>query len=97
MSTGDLYRELIEMTGKLGFVDKSPAYSLSALTLERLDKTFKNAKFIHLVRHQLGRIIHGKTSSGFHVIKTEVKSRKIQTGTERNPPTCKRSDFHSEY
>lgn len=55
MSTGDLYRELIEMTGGLGFVDKSPAYSLSAVTLERLDKTFKNAKFIHLVRHPIGQ------------------------------------------
>lgn len=55
MSTGNLYRELIQMTGQLGFVDKSPAYSLSAETLKRLNETFPKSKFIHLVRHPIGQ------------------------------------------
>jgi hypothetical protein len=55
LSTADLYCELIAMAGGLGFVDKSPAYSLSPLTLERLARTFPESKFIHLVRHPISQ------------------------------------------
>ena len=55
MRTKDLYQELIDMTGGLGFVDKSPAYSLSPETLERLNQSFPKSKFIHLVRHPIGQ------------------------------------------
>jgi len=55
MSTRDLYQQLIDMTGGLGFVDKSPSYSLSPETLERLNQSFPASKFIHLVRHPIGQ------------------------------------------
>ncbi|WP_396275094.1 sulfotransferase family protein [Hyphomonas sp.] len=55
LTTADLYRQLILMTGGLGFVDKSPAYSLSPKTLERLARTFPESRFIHLVRHPIAQ------------------------------------------
>lgn len=54
-STSAVYRELISMSGGLGFVDKSPAYSLSPATLERLSSEFPRSHFIHLVRHPVGQ------------------------------------------
>ena len=54
-TTKEIYLELIQMTNGLGFVDKSPAYSLSATTLKRLAEAFPASKFIHLVRHPIGQ------------------------------------------
>lgn len=89
MSTEDLYRELISMTGGLGFVDKSPAYSLSAVTLERLARTFPESKFIHLVRHPIGqglsmaKLWPAATTARERV--SEVRSRYRQPSTVMPP------------
>ena len=55
MRTRDIYQLLIDKSGGLGFVDKSPAYSLDPETLKRIDKNFPNSRFIHLVRHPIGQ------------------------------------------
>jgi hypothetical protein len=49
--TDEIYRELCEKVAPLRIVDKSPVYSLKPEYLERINKAFPDAYYLHLVRH----------------------------------------------
>jgi hypothetical protein len=53
VSTAQVYRELAAKIHPLIPVDKSPSYTLSENRMERILKTFPDARFIHLVRHPI--------------------------------------------
>jgi len=50
-STKQFYRTLQEWIGDRLLVDKSPSYALDLRTLERAERDFEGALYIHLVRH----------------------------------------------
>lgn len=50
-TTADIYRELCDRVAPLRIVDKSPVYSLKPEYLERLDRAFPDAQYLHLLRH----------------------------------------------
>jgi hypothetical protein len=50
-STADIYREICERVAPLRIIDKSPVYSLKPEYLQRLDKAFPDAQYLHLLRH----------------------------------------------
>ena len=50
-STADVYRELCRKVAPLRIVDKSPVYVLYQDYLRRINKTFPNAYFLHLLRN----------------------------------------------
>jgi len=52
-NTSDVYRELADKLYPLMPVEKSPSYTLSPTRLDRILKTFPQARFIHLVRHPI--------------------------------------------
>jgi len=54
-TTGAAYRELATRIQPLQVVEKSPGYTRKRVYLERLRKTFPNARFIHLLRHPRGQ------------------------------------------
>jgi acyl transferase domain-containing protein/acyl-CoA synthetase (AMP-forming)/AMP-acid ligase II/pimeloyl-ACP methyl ester carboxylesterase/acyl carrier protein/NAD(P)-dependent dehydrogenase (short-subunit alcohol dehydrogenase family) len=47
----EVYQMLQQLAGNRLLVDKSPTYASSRETLDRAETIFKNAKYIHLVRH----------------------------------------------
>ncbi len=52
-TTGEVYRELAAKIQPLHLVDKSPSYGLKRENLDRLNATFPNARYLHLLRHPL--------------------------------------------
>lgn len=50
-STGEVYQELCRKVQPLRIIDKSPSYAVESKTLNRIQKAFPNAYYIHLVRH----------------------------------------------
>jgi len=50
------FRLLQHWAGKRCLVDKTPGYALNPEVLRRAEAEFKNAKFIHLVRHPIATI-----------------------------------------
>jgi len=50
-TTGEVYQELCRRVAPLRIVDKSPVYVESIDNLQRLQKTFPGAYYLHLVRH----------------------------------------------
>ncbi|KGF73637.1 hypothetical protein DO97_16870 [Neosynechococcus sphagnicola sy1] len=50
-NTGDIFVELCEKVKPLRILDKSPAYCLDSEVLRRIDRTFPEAHYIHLIRH----------------------------------------------
>lgn len=58
----DLFRQLMEWATPRRLVDKSPIYVTRAEFMERIDRGFPNALYIHLVRHPRGNLesIHKK-------------------------------------
>lgn len=53
LTTGEVFRELVDKIDPLIAVEKSPAYTVSVERLRRIYKTFPNARFIHLIRHPI--------------------------------------------
>jgi acyl transferase domain-containing protein/acyl-CoA synthetase (AMP-forming)/AMP-acid ligase II/pimeloyl-ACP methyl ester carboxylesterase/acyl carrier protein len=51
LSIQDVYAMLQQLAGDRILVDKSPTYANNRETLERGEQLFKDAKYIHLVRH----------------------------------------------
>jgi hypothetical protein len=51
MSTGEVYIELCRKVAPLRIIDKSPSYSMKSVHLERIQKTFPGAHYLHLIRH----------------------------------------------
>ena len=51
--TGDVFKELAQKISPLIPIEKSPAYTISRKRLNRIYKTFPNARFIHLIRHPI--------------------------------------------
>lgn len=49
--TDEIYHELCARVAPLRVVDKSPVYSSKATYLERLDRAFPDACYLHLLRH----------------------------------------------
>jgi acyl transferase domain-containing protein/acyl-CoA synthetase (AMP-forming)/AMP-acid ligase II/pimeloyl-ACP methyl ester carboxylesterase len=56
LSIPHIYQNLIELAGDRLLVDKSPTYANSKDTLDRAEAIFKNAKYIHLIRHPYAAI-----------------------------------------
>lgn len=54
-STSEVYWELVEKISPLVAVEKSPGYLGKPLYLERIRKTFPNARYIHLLRNPRGQ------------------------------------------
>lgn len=50
-STAEVYWELCERVAPLRIIDKSPAYSVKPIFLQRLAMAFPEASYLHLVRH----------------------------------------------
>jgi hypothetical protein len=50
-STADIYHELCRKVAPLRIVDKSPVYALHQEYLQRINKAFPNAYFLHLLRN----------------------------------------------
>ncbi len=50
-SIAEVYEMLCQQAEEKILVDKSPTYALQKQTLETAEKLFKNAKYIHLIRH----------------------------------------------
>jgi amino acid adenylation domain-containing protein len=56
LSVQDFYRHLQEAVAPQLLVDKTPGYALYPEVLERMERDFENAYFIHLLRHPYGMI-----------------------------------------
>lgn len=54
-TTAEVFHELVEKVGPLRIVEKSPAVVRKQEFMERMLRTFPDAKFIHLVRNPLGQ------------------------------------------
>jgi hypothetical protein len=52
--TGSVFNELVEKANGAILVDKSPVFVERVEYLDRLNRTFPNARFIHLMRHPRG-------------------------------------------
>lgn len=52
----DFYAQLQQWVAPKLLVEKSPSYALNPATLNRADRYFPSAKFIHLLRHPYGMI-----------------------------------------
>ena len=50
-SIKEVYQELCTKVAPLRIIDKSPDYSLDIQTLERINRAFPEAHYLHLVRH----------------------------------------------
>jgi len=50
-STGEVYLEFCSKVAPLRIIDKSPAYALDIQNLNRIQKVFPQAHYLHLVRH----------------------------------------------
>jgi hypothetical protein len=55
LSTGEIYRELVDKIDPLIAVEKSPAYTVDIQRLLRIRETFPDARFLHLTRHPVGQ------------------------------------------
>lgn len=55
MSTADVYRTICRKLQPLIPLDKSPGYVGRSNYLQRIKKTFPNARYIHLIRHPIGQ------------------------------------------
>jgi len=51
ISSGDIYKDLVDWAGNKRLVDKSPIYVYSQETLNRMKQAFPSASYIHLMRH----------------------------------------------
>ncbi|HEX7771422.1 MAG TPA: condensation domain-containing protein, partial [Pyrinomonadaceae bacterium] len=56
LTTYDFYRLMQEELGPRRIVDKTPAYALDVEIMERAERYFENALYIHLIRHPYGMI-----------------------------------------
>jgi len=56
LSTHEFYRLLQEWIAPRVLVDKTPVYALDAEILHRMESDFRDARYIHLVRHPYGTI-----------------------------------------
>jgi amino acid adenylation domain-containing protein len=63
-TTKQFYRLLQESLGEKMLVDKSPAYVLDMRTLEKAERDFENALYIHLVRHPYAMT---RSFEGYHM------------------------------
>jgi hypothetical protein len=55
MSTGEVYKELVDKIHPLITVEKSPAYTIDIERLFAIDRAFPDARYVHLVRHPVGQ------------------------------------------
>ncbi|MCC9597867.1 MULTISPECIES: sulfotransferase [unclassified Rubrivivax] len=55
LSTGEIYRELVDRIDPLIAVEKSPAYTVDIQRLLRIRETFPDARYLHLTRHPVGQ------------------------------------------
>ncbi|BAL96461.1 sulfotransferase family protein [Rubrivivax gelatinosus] len=55
LSTGQIYRELVDKIDPLIAVEKSPAYTVDIQRLLRIRETFPDARYLHLTRHPVGQ------------------------------------------
>lgn len=55
LSTGEIYRELVDKIDPLIAVEKSPAYTVDIQRLLRIRETFPDARYLHLTRHPVGQ------------------------------------------
>lgn len=53
MTTGEIYRELCRKVAPRRLVDKSPTYSQSAETLQRVEREFPDAQYLFLTRNPI--------------------------------------------
>lgn len=51
INTGEFYYRLCKKVAPKQIVDKSPAYSVVPMALERINATFPDAHYLHIVRH----------------------------------------------
>ena len=56
MSVRAFYGKMLELVGENIFIDKTPNYALDPGMLARMEDDFKDAKYIHLVRHPMAMI-----------------------------------------
>ncbi|MEI6970447.1 MAG: AMP-binding protein [bacterium] len=54
--TLELYRMIQDLAGDRILVDKTPYYAAQAATLQRMETCFRDALYVHLVRHPYGMI-----------------------------------------
>jgi amino acid adenylation domain-containing protein len=56
LTTKECYGQLQEWLGQRMLVDKTPSYALDRATLEKAERDFDNALYVHLARHPSGMI-----------------------------------------
>ncbi len=56
LPTQDLYRRLQGWLGERLLVDKTPSYALDPELLARIEETFEEPRYLHLIRHPYGTI-----------------------------------------
>jgi hypothetical protein len=82
LKTSEVYIELCHKVAPLRIVDKSPSYSRIPGTLKRIQKTFPDAHYIHLVRHPRTQ---GRSVMNIHNARVAILTNSIDYST--NPPT----------
>ncbi|MBK1615028.1 sulfotransferase family protein [Rubrivivax gelatinosus] len=55
LSSGEIYRELVDKIDPLIAVEKSPAYTVDIQRLLRIREAFPDARYLHLTRHPVGQ------------------------------------------
>jgi hypothetical protein len=55
LSTGEVYRELVDRIDPLVAVEKSPSYTIDIKRMIRMREAFPEARFLHLIRHPVGQ------------------------------------------
>ncbi|HEV7786087.1 MAG TPA: amino acid adenylation domain-containing protein, partial [Thermoanaerobaculia bacterium] len=56
LSVGQFYGELQSVLGERVLVDKTPSYALDGRILERMEESFEEPLYVHLLRHPCGMI-----------------------------------------
>ncbi|MBK1712104.1 sulfotransferase family protein [Rubrivivax gelatinosus] len=55
LTSGEIYRELVDKIDPLIAVEKSPAYTVDIQRLLRIREAFPDARYLHLTRHPVGQ------------------------------------------
>ena len=55
LSSGEVFREIVDKLHPLVAVDKSPSYTMSVRRMQAAHRAFPDARFVHLVRHPVGQ------------------------------------------
>lgn len=55
LTAGQVFREIVDKIHPLVAVEKSPSYPMVPSRLEAINRTFPDARFVHLVRHPVAQ------------------------------------------